>query len=148
MRTLLVTAIVAALVSTPVRSAGARVRVERRYPNGALMSLEWYQDGRKVGHHDTWWPNGQRRSSANFHADAFDGEYRTWRADGSPYELRHYADGRETGLQQSWDESGRLYLNYEVRNGRRYGFINATPCLPADLIDGTSTYPRESSAGR
>ena len=28
-------------------------------------------------------------------------------------------------------------LNYEMRNGRRYGFVNAVPCLPADT-DGTS----------
>ena len=142
MRALLFVAMIAALSTAPALTAPAPMRVERRYPNGALMSVEFYVAGRKVGHHETWWPNGQRRSSADYIADAFEGEYRTWRADGTPYELRHFASGRESGLQQSWDDAGQLYLNYEVRDGRRYGFINSTPCLPADPVDGTSRVPR------
>jgi len=142
MRALFVAAMIAALITSPARTAAAPTRVERRYSTGTLLSVEFYQGGRKVGHHETWWPNGQRRSSANYLADAFEGEYRTWRADGSSYELRHYTAGHEAGLQQSWDDQGRLYLNYEVHNGRRYGFVNSTPCLPADPTNGTSMLPR------
>jgi len=60
------------------------------------------------------------------------GEYRTWHTNGRLAELRHYVDGREVGLQQSWTADGVLFLNYEVRNGRRYGLVNSKPCLPAD----------------
>ena len=86
---------------------------------------------------ETFWPNGVRRSAAEYLGDFHHGEYRTWRQDGSVYELRHYDHGRESGLQQSWSADGSLYLNYEVRHGRRYGFINSMPCQPA-AADGTS----------
>lgn len=77
------------------------------------------------------YPNGQLRTRASYDKDGwYHGEYRTWREDGRPYELRHYTNGQEDGRQQSWDENGALYLNYEVRQGRRYGFVNAYPCAP------------------
>ena len=31
-------------------------------------------------------------------------------------------------MQQAWTPDGELYLNYEMRNGRRYGYVNARPC--------------------
>lgn len=85
-----------------------------------------------LDHRVAFWPNGRVRTSATYLSDVRHGEYRTWRANGTPYELRHYDRGRESGVQQSWDEQGELFLNYEMRHGRRYGFINAVPCLPAD----------------
>ncbi len=75
-----------------------------------------------------FWPNGQLRSEVNYSRDAYDGTYRTFYESGARYELRHYVDGHETGLQQSWSEDGTLYLNYEVHAGRRFGLVNATPC--------------------
>lgn len=57
-------------------------------------------------------------------------ERRTFYPGGQPYELRHFFNGREEGLQQVWTEDGQLYINYEMRQGRRYGFINARPCAP------------------
>lgn len=86
---------------------------------------------------ETFWPNGRLRQTIEYLGDVRHGEYRTWSVDGRPYELKHYEYGREAGLQQAWDETGTLYLNYEVRNGRRYGLVNARPCLPA-AADGTS----------
>jgi antitoxin component YwqK of YwqJK toxin-antitoxin module len=59
-----------------------------------------------------------------------DGGYRTRYPSGRLHEVKHYANGREEGLQQAWTEDGTLYLNYEMRNGRRYGFVNARPCRP------------------
>lgn len=57
-------------------------------------------------------------------------ERRSFYPNGRPYEVRHFLNGREEGLQQAWTEDGDLYINYEMRNGRRYGFINARPCTP------------------
>ena len=59
-------------------------------------------------------------------------ERRTFYPDGRPYEVRHFLHGREEGLQQAWTDDGTLYVNYEMRNGRRYGFINAKPCRPVE----------------
>ncbi len=57
-------------------------------------------------------------------------ERRTYYSSGKPYEVRHFYNGREEGLQQAWTEDGELYINYQMKNGRRYGAINARPCAP------------------
>ena len=80
------------------------------------------------GHVLQYWPDGTLRSDVNYRRDAYEGVYRTYYASGAPYELRHYANGHEEGVQQSWTDTGVLYLNYEVRDGRRYGLVNASPC--------------------
>ena len=59
------------------------------------------------------------RMMAQYADDAYDGEYRTYYETGRPYEVRHYARGREAGLQQSWTADGVMFLNYEMRGGRR-----------------------------
>jgi antitoxin component YwqK of YwqJK toxin-antitoxin module len=77
-----------------------------------------------------WWPGSTLQREARYAGEVLDGVYRTWYQDGRPYEVRHYVNGREQGLQQAWTPNGDLYLNYEMRNGRRYGYVNAQPCLP------------------
>jgi hypothetical protein len=68
--------------------------------------------------------------------DVLNGEVRTHYESGQLHELKHYKNGREEGLQQAWTELGSLYLNYEMRNGRRYGLVNARPCIP--VSDGSA----------
>jgi len=80
------------------------------------------------GHVQTFWPGGVLKSDATYVRDAYEGDYRSYYQSGARYELRHYVNGREQGVQQSWSEDGTPYLNYEVRNGRRFGLVNATPC--------------------
>jgi hypothetical protein len=74
---------------------------------------------------------GDARPAAQ-RSDVRNGEFRTWHSNGQLAEVRRYVNGREEGLQQSWTADGVLYLNYEVRDGRRYGLVNSRPCLPAD----------------
>lgn len=76
------------------------------------------------------WPDGRPQLRAEVRGDVYDGAYRTWHPNGRPYERRQFVQGQEAGLQQSWMADGALYLNYEVRDGRRYGFVNARPCTP------------------
>lgn len=133
-----------ALIASMLEGApgpGPRQVVDVRYTNGRLASREVLVDGTRHGLHQTWWPSGQPRSRAWYVGGAYHGEYRTWREDGRPYERRHYTDGREDGVQQSWDERGALYLNYEVRGGRRFGFVNAYPCAPGSMSVGRPTGP-------
>jgi antitoxin component YwqK of YwqJK toxin-antitoxin module len=108
--------------------------------SGILLSLIWLSlTGPKPATHVTeFWPNGHLRRAFDVRDDMREGEYRTFTIEGKPYELKHFLHGREDGLQQAWDDRGQLYLNYVVKNGRRYGMINAKPCLPA-AADGTST---------
>ena len=101
------------------------------------------------GHRVTRWPGGGVRVDATYDRGALAGEYRTYYESGAPYELRHYVDGREEGSQQSWTEAGELYLNYDMRDGRRYGLVNAKPCEPVTkrvarlpFYDGADFTPR------
>lgn len=57
-------------------------------------------------------------------------ERRSFYASGKVHEVRHFRDGKEEGMQQAYTEDGQLYINYEMRGGRRYGYINARPCTP------------------
>jgi protein SCO1/2 len=103
--------------------------------------------GAKTGWHRTWWPNGHIRTDAHYAVDAIVGEFRSYYSSGQAYELRHYVNGHEEGTQQSWTEDGNLFLNYEVRNGRRYGLVNAKPCVPARALKTqTETLPFYDSA--
>ena len=82
----------------------------------------------------TWYPGGTPRLEAQIRDGVFDGTYRTWYPDGSPFEVKHFVQGREAGLQQAWTADGVLYLNYEVREGRRFGMVNARPCASAEEV--------------
>lgn len=99
---------------------------------GMLESRAAVLSAGRNGFVETRWPNGHLRSRVQYLADVYHGEYRTWTEDGKPYELKHFAYGREVGRQQAWDTDGALYLNYEVRDGRKYGMANAKPCVPHD----------------
>jgi antitoxin component YwqK of YwqJK toxin-antitoxin module len=85
--------------------------------------------GETMGLRRAWWPNGHVRTEGTFVSGVRIGEYRTYYENGAPYELRHYVGGHEQGRQQSWTATGQLYLNYDVRDGRRYGLVNALPCI-------------------
>jgi hypothetical protein len=37
--------------------------------------------------------------------------------------------GQPVGLQQGWRKNGKLYTNFEYRNGRAYGLRNANLCV-------------------
>jgi len=94
----------------------------------------------------TAWADGGPQTRGEYVHDVRHGEFRTWHRNGRLAELRHYIDGRESGLQQAWTADGLMFLNYEVRDGRRYGLVNAKPCPPAD--DAASTKSPAGPGGR
>jgi antitoxin component YwqK of YwqJK toxin-antitoxin module len=112
--------------------------IDRRFPDGRLASRETYRNGRKVGVHWTFWPGGGRKRRAPYasEGDAYEGRVLSWDESGRLRDVRRYRRGREEGLQQSYGFDGTLFLNYEVRNGRRYGLVNSTPCLDAGHFPG------------
>ena len=112
---------------------GGPDRIEQVFfENGSLLSETAYRDGHKTGRHVMFWPDGTPRVRTVYARDLIEGEYRAWHANGQLGTLKHYVAGRESGMQQAWTDSGELYLNFEVRNGRHYGLINSKPCLPVD----------------
>lgn len=110
---------------------GGPDRIEQIFDaHSNLVSQTTFRDGRKVGRHVAYWPEGGRRVEVFYDGDVIHGVYRSWHRNGQPAELKHYVSGRESGLQQAWTEKGDLYLNFEVKNGRHYGLINSKPCVP------------------
>lgn len=75
-------------------------------------------------------PDGRPRTAGHYLRGVRHGEFRTWHVNGQLADIRHYVDGREVGRQQSWTADGVMFLNYEVRDGRRYGMVNSRPCQP------------------
>ena len=105
---------------------------ERRwFSNGRPESVRTFEDGRKVGIHVGWWPNGARRFRTRYVADSFDGANEAWYETSVRSQRLEYVTGREEGRQQMWAPDGTLIVNYEMRAGRRYGLINAKPCIPS-----------------
>lgn len=78
------------------------------------------------------WPNGRLRSDATYRGGVYDGDVLTWYENGQPYQRRHFSRGHEDGRQQAWTDQGALYVNYDVREGRRFGLLNATPCVEVE----------------
>ena len=106
--------------------------IERRwFSNGRPESVRTFEDGRKVGVHVGWWPTGTHRFRTRYVDDSFDGVNKAWYETGVQSQRLEYVKGREEGRQQMWASDGTLIVNYEMRAGRRYGMINAKPCIPS-----------------
>ena len=87
-----------------------------------------YVNGLKGCVHEGWWENGARKFEYHFDQGNYDGDVKEWYPDGKPSLLLHYKHGVEIGLQRAWRENGTLYANYEVKDGRQFGIVNARLC--------------------
>ncbi len=94
--------------------------------------------GAKDGVHEGWWENGRKKFEYHFTLDEYDGDVREWYPDGSPALHLQYKNGRESGLQRAWRENGTLYANYEAREGKNFGVINARLCY--SVKDGAGVF--------
>ena len=120
------------LLMTAPLAHGVIEGIERRwFANGRPESVRTFDAGRKVGVHVGWWPNGAARFRTHYQDDSFDGANEAWYDTGVRSQRLEYVAGREEGRQQMWAPDGTLIVNYEMRGGRRYGMINAKPCIPS-----------------
>ncbi len=51
----------------------------------------------------------------------------------SPTHFLEYKDDQEDGLQRAWRPNGKPYINYEAKDGHRYGMQKAALCYT--LVD-------------
>ena len=99
------------------------------WQGGGLKSIRQLDaEGRKVGAHFGWWPNGTLKFQYAFEAGLHAGESNEWLSDGTLFRAFNYVAGKESGLQRMWFEDGTLRANYVVKNGRRFGLIGSKPC--------------------
>jgi hypothetical protein len=98
------------------------------YATGARRDERWYKRGKANGNHRGWWPSGLRKFDFTYVEDRREGVHRQWYVTGAPYtELTFHLD-REDGMQRAFRENGKPYINYEVKDGFKYGLSKSSLC--------------------
>lgn len=97
------------------------------YPDGSLSEKRYFRSGEKDSVHTGWWQNGNKRFEYHFSAGIYNGEYKEWYQSGKPLKHIQYINGKDI-CGKGWRENGKIYMNFIVKNGRRYGVNNANLC--------------------
>ena len=105
------------------------------YPNGMVETERNYHAGDKVGIHRGWWQNGNSRFEYHFSKGLYDGEFKEWYENGKPLNIFIYSMGTEEKAI-GWRENGKTYINFVVRDGRKYGLTNARLCYSLKSEEG------------
>jgi antitoxin component YwqK of YwqJK toxin-antitoxin module len=108
------------------------------YEDGKLYWERSYENGEKHGAHRGWWPNGRQKFLYRFENGTYEGEVLEWYDNGQLFRRLHYVKGEEAGEQKAWRENGKLYVNYVMKNGKRYGLFNSRLCYK--IKDGLAQY--------
>lgn len=110
--------------------AGKAEGVHRQwYASGRLREERHYHTGWQEGEQRGWHESGKRAFVYQFKNDVYEGPRTEWYANGKPALAGNYHEGQEVGLQRQWFDNGTLKVNYEVRNGRHYGFTGVKNCV-------------------
>lgn len=110
---------------------------ETFYPNGKKESTRWYTNGEKDSLHSGWWENGNKKFEYHFKNGNYNGLFTEWYQSGKQLQQVMYANGKEL-YGKGWRESGKLYMNFVMKDGRRYGMNNSNLCygLKSEKLPG------------
>ena len=97
------------------------------FENGKISEKRFYHDGEKDSVHCGWWPNGNKRFEYHFKKGVYDGDFKEWYETGEPLKYVHYTNGADD-WGKGWRQNGKLYMNFVMKNGRRYGLNNSNLC--------------------
>lgn len=97
------------------------------YPDGSLSEKRYFTKGEKDNLHTGWWQNGNKRFEYHFTNGVYNGDYKEWYQSGQLLKHIHYTNGTDD-WGKGWRESGKLYMNYIMKDGRRYGIVNSNLC--------------------
>ncbi len=97
------------------------------YENGQPEYERNYKQGEKDGIHKGWWQNGNKRFEYHFAKGVYNGDFTEWYEDGKIAKIIQYNNGKETA-GKGWRNNGKPYMNFIVKDGRRYGLVNAQLC--------------------
>ncbi|MFT3908525.1 MAG: hypothetical protein QM737_03815 [Ferruginibacter sp.] len=100
---------------------------EAFYPNGDRESTRWYNKGEKDSVHTGWWENGNKRYEYHFNKGNYNGMFTEWYQTGKMMQQVMYANGKEL-YGKGWRENGKLYMNFVMKDGRRFGMNNSNLC--------------------
>lgn len=105
-------------------------KTEKWFPNGELMEVSNYDNGKLNGEKKVWAQNSEHTliSQFYFRSGKAHGEQVKWYSSGEIYKIMNYEEGIESGIQKAYRKNGALYANYEARNGRIYGLKKSKLC--------------------
>jgi len=98
------------------------------YPDGIPKDVRSYRNNLCYGRHYGYWENGKQKFDYFYIDEKREGWQKQWYQTGKPARFLHYRDDKEEGMQHAWRENGKLYINYEVRDGIRYGLQKSALC--------------------
>jgi antitoxin component YwqK of YwqJK toxin-antitoxin module len=105
------------------------------YPDGKRESVRSYDNGEKCGTHTGWWNNDKTRFEYHFTKGNYDGDYFEWYTSGKLLKHIIYKNGEELS-GKGWRENGKLFMNYVMKDKRRYGLMNAQLCYSLKSEEG------------
>jgi len=68
-----------------------------------------------------YYPNKQKYVEANYKNGLKDGEWRSYREDGTLWSIHHYKNGKEDGVFKTYHENGKLYIDGAYKEGKERG---------------------------
>lgn len=104
--------------------------IERKvsyFPNKKLASEQQFQNGQKVGVHKSWYANGKLRVLVEYEKPDQPKIYKAWYENGQLAKVIVFKDGKEAETK-IYRETGQIYLNRVIRNGRMYGLPGGKAC--------------------
>jgi len=112
------------------------------YPDGRMNARRYFRNGEKDSVHLGWWPNGRLRFEYHFKQGQYEGWFREWYVSGIQLKAIWYEGGKEI-RGTGWRENGKIYMSFEVRNGRLYGLVNPNLCYSLQKEKGVFVDARE-----
>lgn len=101
-----------------------------------LIGVSEFADGKKNGVSKYYWPNGTLKFEANYKNGFYHGSVKRYFENGKLLSWFNYDNGYESGRQQMWKSDGRIKVNYEVIDGRKYGLTGVKNCVNVLEEDG------------
>lgn len=98
------------------------------FDNSLVSEKRYYHLGEKDSVHSGWWQNGKPRFVYHFKTGVYNGYFTEWYGSGAIYKEIYYVDGKEDRAK-GWRENGKVYMNFIVKEGRRYGLENSNLCF-------------------
>jgi len=99
------------------------------YADGKLAEQRCFDNGKKVGEYDAWWPNGTAKLVYHFNNGEYEGTCREWTDQKVLIAEMNYKEGYEDGPQKQYYDNGKIKANYIITNGRRYGLLGTKNCV-------------------
>ena len=118
--------------STPYNNGVRNGAAKEWYSNNQLKSIRYFRHGKSIGAHKGYWDTGEKRFLYRYKHGAQHGTQIEWHENGNIARKNRMKNGQLSGIQKGWRVDGDLKFNFTYIDGKRYGFLGATLCVPTE----------------